>query len=314
MKRALTLIGVIAVCIVCFLSVRGAMPFMAIFGISMEPELRAGDLIFVEEVPANQIKVGDIVVFSVPPMVRDAYNYPVVVAHRVIRVNTEHGITFRTKGDNTGEDPFTVRAQDLKGMVSQQIPFLGFPLLFFQSQQGLIFIVIALSLFALYLYSDELSLGRKRLHNGIFAPVINEEKRANRVLTRKIDATEQRMNSTEQALEKFAAAIELYAQHLSSHTSAIQGLSEASQELKRGAAEQNRVLMNFMETTQQPGHRKDGLTWMIEPPVPEPEKTAPEAEEPSTAEVGKTQLPPGCARRRPLTADEILDRFRKPRA
>ncbi len=314
MKRALTLIVVVAACIVCFLSVRGAMPFMAVFGISMEPELRAGDLIFVEEVPANQIKVGDIVVFTVPAAVRDAYNYPSVVAHRVLKVNTERGISFRTKGDNTGEDPFTVRAQDLKGMVSQQIPYLGFPLLFFQSQQGLIFVIAALSLFALYLYTDELNLGRRKLHTGIFAPVINEEKRANRVLTRKIENTEQRMNSTEQALEKFANAIGEYAQHLSSHTSAIQGLSEASHELKRSAAEQNRVLMNLMETMQHPGTRKDGLTWMIEPPVSEePEKPAPEPEKPVTAEAGKKQFPPGCARSRPLTAEEILGKLRKPR-
>ena len=146
MKRALTLIIIVAACIIGFLTVRGTMPFLAIFGTSMEPELRAGDLIFVEEVPPSQIKVGDIIVYTIPSMVREAYNYPAVVAHRVIEIYTERGISFRTKGDNTGEDPFTVRAQDLKGAISKQIPYLGFPLLFFQSQQGMIFVIAALAL------------------------------------------------------------------------------------------------------------------------------------------------------------------------
>jgi signal peptidase I len=314
MKRVLTLIGVIAACIVCFLSVRGALPFMAVFGISMEPELRAGDIIFLEEVSPSHVKVGDIIVFTIPPLVRDAYNYPAVVAHRVIEVHTERGISFRTKGDNTGEDPFTVRAEDLKGAVSKQIPYLGFPLLFFQSQQGMIFVIVALALFALYLYTDELNKGGRTLHRGIFAPVINEEKRSNRVLARKIDATEQKMNSTEQALEKFAAAIAEYAQHLSSHTSAIQGLSEASQELKKSSAEQNRFLMHMMENMGQMEPGREAIASRVEPVVPEPEEPAPEAEKPVPAEVGKRQFPPGCAKsRQQLTAEEILEKLKKPK-
>ena len=132
MKRALALILIISAVIVGFLSIRGAMPFMAIFGTSMEPEYKPGDLILIEEVSPADIKVGDVIVYTVPPMVREAYNYPVVVAHRVVRVATSaEGVTFRTQGDNAGgEDPFIVRAEDLKGQVSQRISYLGFPLQF----------------------------------------------------------------------------------------------------------------------------------------------------------------------------------------
>ncbi len=288
MKRALGLILIIAVVVVGFLSIRGTMPFMAIFGNSMEPEFEPGDLILIEEVSPSDIKEGDVIVYTVPPMVREAYNYPVVVAHRVVRVDTtERGVTFRTRGDNAaGEDPFMVRPEDLKGQVSKQIPYLGFPLLFMQSDYGLIFTIIGLCLLALYLYAGELSQGRQTVQRGLFAPVIEETQRSSRILERRIETTEKEMAGTQQALNNFASAIEVYAQHLQSHTSAIQGLSEASQELKKGAAEQNKVLIHMMETMEQR--------------VPQKEEVEPKVEE--------IKFPPGCvrSRRQPTEEEEIF--------
>jgi len=227
--------------------------------------------------------VDDIIVFTIPSAVRENYNYPPVVAHRVIQVRTsEIGVTFRTKGDNTGEDPFTVPPQNLKGKVGQQIPYLGFPLLFFQSRQGLIFIIIALTLLAIYLYGEELSWGRRKVQRGIFAPIIQESRRTSRVRAQTVLASEKRMERTEQTLAKFTSAIEVYAQHLESHTSAIQGLSEASQELKKGAAEQNKVLIHLVESM---GHIS-----------PKTEEVKPEVEE--------IKFPPGCVRSRPKPAKE----------
>jgi signal peptidase I len=276
-RRALALVAIIAVCVAGFLSIRGVTPFLAVFGTSMEPELQAGNLILIEEVSPSDVEVGDIIVFTIPAAVREYYNYPPVIAHRVLHVRTsESGITFRTKGDNTGEDPFTVRPQDLRGSVSHQIPFLGFPLLFFQSQQGLIFIGLALMLLALYLYADEISWGRQVLHRGLFAPVIEESQRSSQVIAQRMDATEKGMDYTQQALNSFASAIAEYAEHLKSHTSAIQGLSEASQELKKGAAEQNKVLERLAEVLEQKG--------------PAREEVIPEAE--------KAKFPPGCVRTR----------------
>ncbi len=288
MKRALGLILIIAAVAVGFLSIRGTMPFMAIFGTSMEPEFKAGDLILTEEVSPSDIKVGDVIVFTVPPMVREAYNYPIVVAHRVVRVaTTERGVTFRTQGDNAGgEDPFMVRPEDLKGQVSNRISYLGFPLLFMQSDYGLIFIIVGLSLLALYLYADELSRGRQTVQKGIFAPVIEETQRSSRILERRIETTEKGMTGTQQALNSFASAIATYAEHLKSHTSAIQGLSEASQELRKGAAEQNKVLSHMVEVMEQRAPQKE-------------EEIKPKAE---------VKFPPGCirSRRQPSEEEKIL--------
>ena len=286
---------------------------MPIFGSSMEPALQSGNLMMIEPIEAKDVEVGDIIIYNVPRLIREYYSYPPVIAHRVIEVRTEPRLGFRTAGDNTGEDPFTIMPGDLRGTVGDQIPYLGLPLLFFQSQQGIIFVIIALSLLAFFLYGGELSQGGNILHRGIFAPVIRESYRTSRVLTQKIETTEQKMNSTEQALEKFAAAIEVYAQHLSSHTSAIQGLSEASQELRKSSAEQNRVITHLMQNIEQPVLKKEDTISRLaqameerEKPAPEVKKTLPEAEKP-TPETERTQSPPGCAINRKALVKRILE-------
>jgi signal peptidase len=275
MKRAIGLIFATIACVVAFLSVRGTLPFMPIFGTSMEPTLHSGGLLMIEPVNPQDIKVGDIIVYNVPSAVRSYYNYPPTVSHRVIQVYTVPSLGFRTKGDNTGEDPFTVRPQDIRGTVGSQIPYLGLPLLFFQSQQGMIFAIVAIALLALFLYGGELGRGGGWVHRGIFSPVINEEKRSNRMLSRKIDATEKKMNSTEQALDKFSAAVAEYAKHLASHTGAIQGLSEASHELTKGAAEQNRVLAAIMDNLSKVGQKQETVVYRTEAPPP-PRQSEPE--------------------------------------
>jgi signal peptidase I len=273
MKRALGLLILVAAVIAGLFSVRGAMPFVPVLGTSMEPEFNAGDLIMIEEVSPSEVEVGDVIIFTVPPVVREAYNYPQVVIHRVARAyTTDRDTTFRTRGDNVaGEDPFTVRSQDIKGKPGKRIPYLGFPLLYLQSQQGLIFVIVSLCLLTLYLYAEELSRGSGRVQKGLLAPVIEANRSSNHLLEQRIATTEKTMASTGEALGKFASAVEVYAEHLNSHTSAIRGLSEASQELKQGAAEQNKVLARLIKVTEQTAPRRE-------------EKARAQAEEKMTAE------------------------------
>ena len=244
MKKLPGLIFLVLLVVVSAFILRGMLPFMPVFGTSMEPILKAGNIITIEEVSPSDVKVGDIIIFEVPGAVREYYSYPTIVAHRVIEVNDNAGfLTFRTKGDNTGEDPFAVRALDLKGRVGQQIPYVGFPLLFLQSRQGLIFVIIAICALGLYLYRGEIGERRKRIQEGVFAPVLEESHRSTQVL-------EHQVEGTQRALEQFSSAMEEYAQHLKSHTGAIKGMSAASQELKKGAVEQNKVLSRLTEVMQ----------------------------------------------------------------
>lgn len=232
MKKTIGLIFLVAITIYGIHLLKTAAPFMPVAGNSMEPELMRGSLIVIEPISPSQVKEGDIIVFNVPALIQEQYNYPPVVAHRAIEVNTEGEINFRTKGDNTGEDPFTVLAPDLRGQVGKQIPYLGYGFFFLQSREGLIFIIIGLCLLALYLYAGELSRGRQTVQRGIFAPVIEESQRSSRVMAQRMEATEKGMESTQQALNNFASAMSEYARHLASHTDAIKSLAGASQELR----------------------------------------------------------------------------------
>jgi signal peptidase len=321
MKRAIGLVFMVAACVVAFLAVRGNLPFIPIFGSSMEPVLQSGGLLMVEPMEPQDVRVGDIIVYNIPSAVREFYNYPPVVAHRVIKVITTPSLSFRTAGDNTGEDPFTIRPQDIKGTVGKQIPYLGLPLLFFQSTQGLIFAIIALALLAIFLYGGEIGRGGSWLHRGIFSPVINEEKRTNRLISRRIEATEKKMDNTEQALEKFSLAVAEYAKHLASHTSAIQGLSEASQELKKGAVEQNRVLSAIMESVANVNTRQQPRIIVKEamPPITTPPAEVKARKTNRPAQMARPAIKadayhkalakeiPGCARKHPAYPKESRD-------
>ena len=80
------------------------------------------------------------------------------------------------------------------------------------------------------------------------------------------------MTRTEQTLRELTEAISEYALHLKSHTAAIQGLSEASQELKRSAAEQNRILADLVDAIKQTPSRTEPATTGEQEPTPPPEK------------------------------------------
>jgi hypothetical protein len=151
---------------------------------------------------------------------------------------------------------------------------------FFQSRPGMIFTIIALVLLAIFLYGGEIIRVGNLFLRGIFAPVINEEKHTSRVLTRQMEATEKKMDVTEQALKQFATAISEYAQHLSSHTSAIQGLAEASHELKKGAAAQNRILIDLLRNVEEHRLGNEALAPTMRVDITPLEKPAPTAGKP----------------------------------
>jgi len=255
MKRWIFLALLIGLFVAVLITVRGNLPFMAVLGKSMEPELKAGDLIWIEELSPSEVKVGDVIIYNVDPRIQKGYNYSPVVAHRVTKViDSEEGASWHTKGDyNSGEDPFTVLPQHLQGKVGRQISYLGIPLLFFQSKQGEIFAIVALVLLALHLYAVEIGQNIGKAQRAVFAPVIEENQRG--------------LEGMQQALGKLAAATELYGQHLQSHTTAIISLSEASQELKESAEElrknankQGKVLNELMKVVEQTSPTNERLT------------------------------------------------------
>jgi signal peptidase I len=242
MKRVLLLLTIILVCVVGYLSIWGYLPFVPVIGSGMEPVIRSGSLLITTPLAARDIKEGEIIVYKAPNFIRERYDYPPVVVHRVVEIKGSPSVLqFQTGSVNTGNDPFLVRAHDIRGAIAYQIPYLGLPLVFLNSRTGTILTIFFIILLALFLYSSEMSAALRRGFREFISPVIEENHRVNLVLSN-------RFEHTEKALESFAGAMQEYARHMASHTSAIQGLSEASQALKNSAVEQNQILSRFSRT------------------------------------------------------------------
>lgn len=96
----------------------GLQPFCILSG-SMEPAYPTGALIYVKQVSAQQIEVGDAITFVL--------NEDLVVAtHRVIAIDTENQL-FTTQGDaNAAPDGQPVHFQNLIGKPVFCIPYLGY--------------------------------------------------------------------------------------------------------------------------------------------------------------------------------------------
>ena len=95
------------------------MPVVAVESNSMVPTFNRGDILVLQGVPAEQLKIGDIIVFSPP-----SSQTPIV--HRIIDVNPDG--TFQTKGDaNTGQLPFekSIQPEQIHGKEIAVVPFLG---------------------------------------------------------------------------------------------------------------------------------------------------------------------------------------------
>ena len=115
---------------------------------SMEPKYKVGDLIYVEPISPNDIKVGDPITFVM--------NEELTVAtHRVIRIDAENK-HFYTKGDaNKNPDATPVHFNNLIGVPKFSLPKLGYVSDFIQNPPGTYITVgIAIVLIALVFLPD----------------------------------------------------------------------------------------------------------------------------------------------------------------
>jgi hypothetical protein len=146
---------------------------------------------------------------------------------------------------------------------------------FFATRAGLITaIVVPVALALLFFGGPIFRLGGQLLL-AIFAPVIDEEKRINRTLTRQIEANDRKLDTTERALKEFTTAVEEYARHLSSHKGATEGLSGASDEMKTGSEVRHRFLEHIMKNTEERLISKEALLATLKSNMTPPEESAP---------------------------------------
>jgi len=95
------------------------MPVVAVESNSMVPEFYKGDILILRGVDPSELKVKDVVVYSV-----GGRSVPIV--HRIIKINPDG--SFQTKGDaNSGQLDFEyyVDPESIHGRVDVIVPYLG---------------------------------------------------------------------------------------------------------------------------------------------------------------------------------------------
>lgn len=121
-------------------------PMVPVQGQSMKPFLVTGDLVILHGVDPANLKKGDVIAVSVPLADQQKYHIPPEVVHRIISIAHTHqgGYIFQTKGDNNGgPDVFQTPATNVIGLMVGKVTGLGYPILFFRSRQGEIFLGVA---------------------------------------------------------------------------------------------------------------------------------------------------------------------------
>lgn len=113
---------------------------------SMEPAISKGSLILVR--PVDKYQTGDIITF------RGEGDSKETVTHRIINVvedkdNNKFG--YETKGDaNEDPDPELIARRRVIGKVMVKFPWLGHPVAFAQTQEGLLILIIVPGIFIIY--------------------------------------------------------------------------------------------------------------------------------------------------------------------
>ena len=127
----------------------GYMPF-SIQTQSMEPTIKAGDVVIGKEVDFNTLKEGDIITYWTTVDEQKILN-----THRITKVisNGKGSVpSFKTKGDNNQiEDEYTVEAADIVAKYNSKISGLGKAVDLLETQKGF-FICIVLPLILFFLY------------------------------------------------------------------------------------------------------------------------------------------------------------------
>ena len=148
--------GIIAAVLVLVLligflpQVFGYKPYTVISG-SMEPQYQVGSLIYVRQVPPEEIDVGDPVTFTMGGK---------TITHQVIEADRETN-TFITKGianQNTTEGP--IPYADIIGKASGfSIPFAGYAFTFLSSIPGKILLLCAVGILILLVLLEKIFSG-----------------------------------------------------------------------------------------------------------------------------------------------------------
>jgi signal peptidase len=126
---------------------------------SMSPAIKTNDVVVVQSVPPEDLRVGDVITYTRPDLT-------VPVTHRVVRVVSLEGEGFfETKGD-ANEDPDTpyVAGGRVVGKVTLTIPYIGYVIRFVGTPAGFATLVVAP--IVLLIVTEFVSLARRSARSG----------------------------------------------------------------------------------------------------------------------------------------------------
>ena len=121
---------------------------------SMEPTYPTGSMIYVKRVDADDLRVNDVITFSL--------SSNVIATHRIVEIVPDETdptvLRYRTKGDaNPEADASLVSANNIIGKVLFGIPQMGYVTSFIQEPPGMyVAILIGLLMIAFVFYTDSL--------------------------------------------------------------------------------------------------------------------------------------------------------------
>lgn len=117
---------------------------------SMEPSIKTGSIVVIK--PSENYNKGDVIT------VKELVNPKNTITHRVFEVKENSGKTFYiTKGDaNKAPDPEERPKENVIGKVILSVPFLGYPIGFAKTRDGLIILVIIPA--TIIVYSELMSI------------------------------------------------------------------------------------------------------------------------------------------------------------
>ncbi|WP_459191332.1 signal peptidase I [Halosimplex sp. J119] len=125
---------------VAFPQIVGASESYVVTSDSMSPAIGAGSVVFVEQVPSDQLAKNDVITYRTSGDRADQ----VRVTHRIVEIRGEDtDREFKTRGDaNAQPDRDWVPADNVIGVVVFSLPLIGYAVSFANSDVGLIVLVI----------------------------------------------------------------------------------------------------------------------------------------------------------------------------
>ena len=139
---------------------------------SMEPSYPVGSLIYVRDAKPSNLRVNDVITFSVTP--------GVIATHRIVEIVPDESnptiVRYRTKGDaNRDVDASLVSANQIIGKAMFAVPVLGYVASFIQQSQGIyVAILVCGLLIAFVFYTESLDEKLKKQSEASEAPAVPE--------------------------------------------------------------------------------------------------------------------------------------------